>query len=136
MTKRPANVVQQIRKATRKRFSADEKIRIVLEGLRGQIPISELCRKEGISAATYHKWTKDFLEAGKNGLTLETRHSATSGEVKQLRAQNEGLGHIFASPYHPQTNGKIERYHRWIKDQVYLQVWPSRLSWKVILPVS
>ena len=51
MTKRPANVVQQIRKATRKRFSADEKIRIVLEGLRGQIPISELCRKEGISAA-------------------------------------------------------------------------------------
>ena len=91
MTNRPANVVQQVRKATRKRFSADEKIRVVLEGLRGKNPISELCRKEGISAATYHKWAKDFLEAGKNGLTLETRRSATSEEVKQLRAQNEGL---------------------------------------------
>ena len=56
MTKRPANVVQQIRKATGKRFSADEQIRIVLEGLRGQIPVSELCRKEGISAAAYHRW--------------------------------------------------------------------------------
>jgi transposase len=96
MTKRPANVVQQIKKATRKRFSADEKIRIVLEGLRGQIPISELCRREGISAATYHKWAKDFLEAGKNGLTLETRRSATSEEVKQLRAQNDGLKQALA----------------------------------------
>ena len=96
MTKRPANVVQQIRKATRKRFSADEKIRIVLEGLRGQIPISELCRKEGVSAATYYKWAKDFLEAGKNGLTLETRRSATSQEVKQLRSQNDGLKQALA----------------------------------------
>ena len=96
MTNRPANVVQQVRKATRKRFSADEKIRVVLEGLRGQNPISELCRKEGISAATYHKWAKDFLEAGKNGLTLETRRSATSQEVKQLRVQNEGLKQALA----------------------------------------
>jgi len=96
MTKRPANVVQQIKKATRKRFSADEKIRIVLEGLRGQIPISELCRKEGISAAAYHRWAKDFLVAGKNGLTLETRRSATSEEVKQLRAQNDGLKQALA----------------------------------------
>ena len=96
MTKRPANVVQQIRKATRKRFSADEKIRIVLEGLRGQIPISQLCRREGVSAATYYKWAKGFLEAGKNGLTLETRRSATFQEVKQLRGQNEGLKQALA----------------------------------------
>ena len=96
MTNRPANVVQQVRKATRKRFSADEKIRVVLEGLRGKNPISELCRKEGISAATYHKWAEDFLEAGKNGLTLETRRSATSQEVKQLRVQNEGLKQALA----------------------------------------
>ena len=96
MSQKPANVVQQIRRATRKRFSADEKIRIVLEGLRGQIPISELCRKEGISAAAYHRWAKDFLEAGKNGLTLETRRSATSEEVKQLRAQNDGLKQALA----------------------------------------
>ena len=96
MTKKPANLVQQIRKATRKRFSADEKIRIVLEGLRGQIPVSQLCRREGISAATYYKWAKDFLEAGKNGLTLETRRSATSEEVKQLRAQSEDLKQALA----------------------------------------
>jgi len=96
MTKKPADVVQQIKKATSKRFSADEKIRIVLEGLRGQVPISELCRKEGISAAAYHRWAKDFLEAGKNGLTLETRRSATSEEVKQLRSQNDGLKQALA----------------------------------------
>ena len=96
MAKEPANVVGQIKKATRKRFSADEKIRIVLEGLRGQIAISQLCRQEDISAATYHKWAKDFLEAGKNGLTLETRRSATSEEVKKLRSQNEVLKQALA----------------------------------------
>ncbi len=63
----PVNVVKQIRKATARKFSAEDKIRIVLEGLRGEITVSELCRKEGISAATYYKWSKDFLEAGKNG---------------------------------------------------------------------
>ena len=66
MAKSPKSVVQQIRKATRKTFQTEEKIRIVLEGLRGEIPISDLCRKEGISAATYYKWSKDFLDAGKN----------------------------------------------------------------------
>ena len=65
MATQPSNVVSQIKKATHRRFSADEKIRIVLEGLRGQIPISQLCRKEGISAAAYHKWAKGFPEAGK-----------------------------------------------------------------------
>jgi len=60
---------------------SEEKIRIVLEGLRGQVPISELCRREGISAATYYKWSKDFLDAGKNGLTLSTRRDETTDEV-------------------------------------------------------
>ena len=91
MAKEPRNVIKQIRKATRKKFYAEEKIRIVLEGLRGEIPISELCRKEGISAATYYKWSKDFLEAGKNGLTLQTKRSATSDEVRNLKAENEDL---------------------------------------------
>jgi len=63
------NVVQQIRRATRRRFSAEEKIRIVLEGLRGVIPVTELCRREGISSALYYRWSKAFLDAGKNGLT-------------------------------------------------------------------
>ncbi len=64
---KPNNVVKQIKRATRRKFSADEKIRIVLEGLRGEISISELSRKEGIAASVYYKWSKDFLEAGKNG---------------------------------------------------------------------
>jgi len=91
MAKEPKNVIKQIRKATKKKFYAEEKIRIVLEGLRGEIPISDLCRKEGISAATYYKWSKDFLDAGKNGLTLQTKRNATSDEVKNLKAENEDL---------------------------------------------
>ena len=84
-------VVRKIRAATRRHFTSEEKIRIVLEGLRGQVSISELCRREGISAATYYKWSKDFLDAGKNGLTLSTRRDATTDEVHQLREENDSL---------------------------------------------
>ena len=89
--RKPVNIVKQIRKATAKRFSAEDKIRIVLEGLRGEIAISQLCRKEGISAATYYKWSRDFLDAGKNGLTLTTKRNATSDEVLRLKSENEDL---------------------------------------------
>ena len=89
--RKPVNIVKQIRKATAKRFSAEDKIRIVLEGMRGEITISELCRKEGLSAATYYKWSKDFLDAGKNGLTLATKRNATSDEVLRLKSENEDL---------------------------------------------
>ena len=88
---KPVNVVKQIRKATAKKFSAEDKIRIVLEGLRAEIPITELCRREGISAATYYKWSRDFLDAGKNGLTLQTKRNATSDEVVRLKSENEDL---------------------------------------------
>lgn len=88
---KPVNVVKQIRKATAKKFSAEDKIRIVLEGLRGETTITELCRREGISAATYYKWSKDFLDAGKNGLTLQTKRNATSDEVLRLKSENEDL---------------------------------------------
>ncbi len=91
MAKGPKDVIRQIRKATRNRFSAEDKIRIVLEGLRAEISISELCRKEGISAATYYKWSKDFLDAGKKGLTLQTKRNATSDEVRELKVENEDL---------------------------------------------
>ena len=87
----PNNVVKQIKKATRRKFTADEKIRIVLEGLRGEIPISELCRREGIAASIYYKWSKAFLEAGKNGLTRATLRDATSDEVKYLKSENDDL---------------------------------------------
>ena len=84
-------VVRKIRAATRRHFTSEEKIRIVLEGLRGQVSISELCGREGISAATYYKWSKDFLDAGKNGLTLSIRRDATTDEVRQLREENDSL---------------------------------------------
>jgi transposase-like protein len=84
-------VVRRIRAATKRQFTSEEKIRIVLEGLRGQIPISELCRKEGLSSATYYKWSKDFLDAGKNGLTLSIKRDATTDEVRHLRDENDSL---------------------------------------------
>ena len=85
------DVVKQIRRATRRKFSADEKIRIVLEGLRGEISISELCRKEGIAASVYYKWSKGFLEAGRNGLTRSTIRDATTDQVKHLKYENADL---------------------------------------------
>ena len=85
------DVVTQIRKATRRRCSAEEKIHIVLEELRGELSISEICRREGIASSVYYKWSKAFLEAGKNGLTKDTLREANSDEVKRLRQENEQL---------------------------------------------
>jgi len=96
MTK-STTVVAQIKKATRRKFSADEKIRIALEGLRGEVLISELCRREGIAASIYYKWSKAFLEAGKNGLTKDTLRDATSEEVKRLKAENQQLKESLAN---------------------------------------
>lgn len=86
-----SDVVNQIRRATRRNFSADEKIRIVLDGLRGETPISEICRREGIQPSIYYRWSKQFLEAGKNGLTRETARNATDDEVRDLKSENEQL---------------------------------------------
>ena len=85
------NVVKQIRKATRRRFSAEEKIRIVLEGLRGEIPVTQLCRREGIQPSIYYKWSKAFLDAGKNGLTRDTQRNASVPKVRHLKEENEAL---------------------------------------------
>jgi transposase len=85
------DVVKQIRRATRRKFSPDEKIRIVLEGLRGEIPVNELCRRENISPAIYYRWSKSFLEAGKNGLTRDTRRDANTEEVRHLKDENDSL---------------------------------------------
>ena len=85
------DVVKQIRRATRRRFTAEEKIHIVLEGLRGEIPVTELCRKEGIQPSIYYKGSKAFLDSGKNGLTRETQRNATCGEVRRLKEENEAL---------------------------------------------
>jgi len=85
------NIVQEIRRATRRKFSSEEKIRIVLEGLRGQIPVTELCRREGIQPSVYYRWSKAFLEAGKNGLVRDTQRDATTDEVRQLKEENVAL---------------------------------------------
>jgi transposase len=88
--------VRDIRRATRRQYSAEEKIRIVLEGLRGETGIAELCRKEGIAQSMYYGWSKEFLEAGKRRLAGDTAREATSDEVKMLRAQARQLKEALA----------------------------------------
>ena len=88
--------VSDIRRATRRKFSSEEKIRIVLEGLRGEQSVSELCRREGIVSTLYYRWSKDFLEAGKKRLAGDTVREATSSEVKELRAESRELKEVVA----------------------------------------
>src|SRR5262245_60019710 len=88
--------VRDIRRATRRHHSAEEKIRIVLEGLRGEDSIAELCRKEGINQNLYYRWSKEFLEAGKKRLAGDTAREATSDEVKELKAEARQLKETLA----------------------------------------
>ena len=95
--KEPAEkVVKDIRRATRRRFSAEEKIRIVLEGLRGEDSIAELCRREGIAQSLYYSWSKEFLDAGKKRLAGDTAREASTGEVKELRREARDLKEVVA----------------------------------------
>ena len=95
--KEPADaVVKEIRRATRRRFSAEDKIRIVLDGLRGEDSIAELCRREGIVQNLYYRWSKEFLEAGKKRLAGDTVREASSDEVKDLRRQAGALKEVVA----------------------------------------
>ena len=89
-------VVKDIRRANRKLYSAEEKIRIVLEGLRGENSIAELCRSEGIAQSMYYSWSKEFLEAGKQRLAGDTTRSSTTDEVKDLRRQARDLKEVVA----------------------------------------
>ena len=88
--------VRDIRRATRRHYSPEEKIRIVLDGLRGEESIAELCRREGINSNVYYRWSKEFLEAGKKRLSGDTAREATSDEVKQLRSQATDLKETLA----------------------------------------
>ena len=90
-------VVKEIRLRTRKQHSAEEKIRIVLEGLRGEESIAELCRREGIATSLYYKWSKEFLEAGKKRLAGDTARQASAPEVKELRAEASALKEALAA---------------------------------------
>ncbi len=98
MKKKPEveKTVRDIRRHTRKKYAAEEKIRIVLEGLRGEDSIAELCRREGINTNVYYRWSKEFLEAGKKRLSGDTVREATSDEVKTLRAETASLKEALA----------------------------------------
>jgi len=89
-------VVKSIRRKTRKHYSAEEKIHIVLAGLRGEESIASLCRQEGISESLYYSWSKEFLEAGKRRLSGDTARQATSPEVKDLRSESAALKEVVA----------------------------------------
>ena len=91
-------IVKDVRRATRKQYSAEEKIRIVLDGLRGEHSIAELCRREGIAESLYYTWSKEFLEAGKRRLAGDTARAATTDEVKNLRQEARALKEVVAEP--------------------------------------
>ena len=92
----PEAVVKEIRRATRRKFTAEEKIRIVLEGLKGESSVSELCRREGIVSNMYYRWSKDFLEAGKQRLVGDVERQADSRQVSEMRAELEQLKQLVA----------------------------------------
>jgi transposase len=90
------DIVRDIKRKTRKRYNAEEKIRIVLDGLRGEESIAAICRREGISSNLYYRWSKDFLEAGKRRLLGDIQREATSTEVTSLKQENDQLKQLVA----------------------------------------
>jgi transposase len=93
------SLIKDIKRKTHRSYNAEEKIRIVIEGLRGEESIASLCRKYGINDSLYYKWSKDFLEAGKKRLTGDTDRDATSGEVQHLKKENDNLKKALADLY-------------------------------------
>ena len=95
--KRSANsLISELKRKTRKSYSSEDKIRIVIEGMRGEFSVAELCRQEGISQANYYKWSKDFMEAGKKRLNGDTMREANSSEVLSLKNENQELKEFVA----------------------------------------
>ena len=95
-TEETKKLIQDIKRITRRKFTAEEKIRIVLEGFRRDTPIRDLCRREGIRPSTYYAWLKDFMEAGKDRLTRDITRDATKGEVQELKRENTRLKQVVA----------------------------------------
>jgi len=88
--------VRRVRRVTRRKFTPEEKVRIVLEGFRGEVRVSELCRREGIRPNVYYAWLKDFMEAGKSRLQADSVRDATQAEVETLKRENERLKQLVA----------------------------------------
>ena len=93
---KPESVVREIKRKTRRKFNPEERIRIILEGLKGEDSIAAICRREGITPSLYYKWSKSFLEAGKQRLKGDTMREANSDEVSELRKENEQLKQLVA----------------------------------------
>ncbi len=96
MSNNSEKLVKDIRRRTRKKYSSEEKIRIVLEGMRGEESIAELCRREGLNQNVYYRWSKEFLEAGKQRLAGDIKREATSTEVTDLKKENDQLKRLVA----------------------------------------
>mgnify|MGYP000253485411 CR=1 FL=1 len=92
----PDSIVRDIKRKTRKKYNSEEKIRIVLEGLRGEESIATICRREGINTNLYYKWSKDFMESGKKRLSGDIKRKATSSEVTDLKQENDQLKQLVA----------------------------------------
>ena len=125
-------IVKDIKRATRKQYSAEEKIRIVLDGLRGEDSLAELCRKEGISQGIYYKWSKDFMEAGKRRLAGDTARAATTDEVKALRREARDLKEVVAEQTLDKLGVPRTTFYRWYDR--YLQRGEAALSDKAPRP--
>lgn len=95
-SKSPKSVVREIKRKTRRKFNSEERIRIILEGLKGEDSIAAICRREGIAPSLYYKWSKMFLQAGKRRLNGDTLREANSDEVGELRKENEELKQLVA----------------------------------------
>ena len=95
-TQQTKGFMQQVRVASRRKYTPEEKVRIVLEGFRREVTVNELCRREGIKPGAYYAWTKDFLEAGKERLTRDTVRDATRQEIDDLKRENSELKHLMA----------------------------------------
>ena len=95
-TQETRTFMRQVRAASRKKYSPEEKIRIVLEGFRREVAVSDLCRREGIRPGTFYAWTKEFLEAGKERLTQDTIRDATRQEIESLKRENHDLKELGA----------------------------------------
>ena len=90
------SVIKDIQRQTKRQYSVEEKIRIVLEGLRGEISVAEICRREGMNPNVYYRWSKEFLEAGKKRLMGDAVREATAPEVQSMKTENDALKHLVA----------------------------------------
>ena len=94
--KSASSLISELKRKTRRTYGSEEKIRIIIDGMRGEMTIAELCRREGISQGVYYKWSKDFMDAGKRRLTGDTMREANTTEVKGLKDENRSLKELVA----------------------------------------